>query len=604
MSIFRELKRRNVFKVAIAYAIVAWLLIEVTATTFPMLRLPDWTATFVTVLMILGFPLALIFAWAFEITPEGIKRERDVDRSQSITHLTGRSIDYIIIAALSVALVFFAFTHDWGGEEVQDAEVAASTAEKSIVVLPFVNMSDDPANEYFSDGISEELRSILAKVDGLKVTPRTSSSIFVGKDTSISEIAEKLKVDHVLEGSVRKAGNKVRITAQLIEARTDKHLWSATYDRELEDIFAIQDEISGQIVQALKIALRAGEQEAMSHAQKPTDNLEAYELYLRGRYFWQRRGEDNIRHAIDLFEQATKLDPQFAQAWSSLAAAQFTLPGWSDAPRDRHYPVAVSAARRALALNDSLAEAYGVLGVMAVMDRKWAEAKAHYLSAIASEPKNSTAHVWYGEHLVSVGRIRDALEETLIGHQLDPLHPNTNGVLAWIYLMLDDTDNMLKYGAAAWDLGHSSGLRIQALAHLRLAEFDRASELAEQYDQIYPHMTIRKLFIEAKMDAVKRPLFLEKLAQNELALSFRFSVASYAGFGLIDDAYRVARQLLDNDSADPDNSWWVLWRPEMATFRQDPRFAGLVTDLGLMDYWREYGWPDACQPTGDSLICE
>ncbi|MFB3077632.1 MAG: hypothetical protein ACE1Y4_06455, partial [Lysobacterales bacterium] len=323
-----------------------------------------------TALVLIGFPLALIFAWAFEITPEGIKREKDVDRSQSITHITGRKLDYLIIAVLILALGFFAFDKFVLGpsrdaELVQAATEAvieqvseprkSETAKKSIAVLAFTDLSPAGDQEYFSDGISEQLLNVLVKVEGLRVASRTSSFAFKGKDISIPGIAKALNVDHVLEGSVRKAGNTIRITAQLIDVRTDSHLWSETYDRELADIFAIQDEISGQIVQALKVALGAGEQEAMAHAQKPTENLEAYELYLRGRYFWQRRGEDNIRHAIDLFEQATKLDPQFARAWSSLAAAHITLPTYSDAPVDEHYSQAVSVAQKALSQDDTLA---------------------------------------------------------------------------------------------------------------------------------------------------------------------------------------------------------------------------------------------------------
>ncbi|MCH7895093.1 MAG: adenylyl cyclase, partial [Proteobacteria bacterium] len=404
MSFFRELKRRNVFRVAVAYAVVGWLLVEVASVLFPTFEAPAWVMKVFATVIILGFPLAMFFAWAYEITPEGLKKEKDVDRSQSITTRTGRKIDYIIIGLLSVAVVFFASTHQWSGEgestdKTETGETAA-VAEQSIAVLPFVNMSDDPANEYFSDGIAEELLNVLVRVEGLRVASRTSSFSFKGKGISIPNIARELNVNHVLEGSVRKAGNTVRITAQLIDVRTDSHLWSATYDRELEDIFAIQDEISGHIVQALKIALGAGEQESMAHVQKPTENLEAYELYLRGRYFWQRRGEDNIRRAIGMFEQATALDPRFARAWSSLAAAHVTLPTYSDTPTDEQYPLAVFAARKALTLDDSLAEAYAVLGDMARVNKKWSAAQAQYLRAIASEPKNSTAHLWYGEHLL------------------------------------------------------------------------------------------------------------------------------------------------------------------------------------------------------------
>ncbi len=603
MSFFIELKRRNVIRVAIAYAIAAWLLIEITATTFPILKLPDWSVTLVTVLVLIGFPLALIFAWAYELTPEGLKKEKDVDRSESVTHITGRKLDFAIIAVLAVALVFFASTHQWGSDsESSNIVETAAGGEQSIAVLPFVNMSDDPGNEYFSDGISEELLNVLVKVKGLRVASRTSSFAFKDKDISIPNIAKELNVNHVLEGSVRKAGNTVRVTAQLVDVRTDSHLWSGTYDRELEDIFAIQDEISGQIVQALKIALRAGGQQAIAPPQKPTENLQAYEHYLRGRYFWQRRGEDNIRHAIDLFEQATKLDPQFARAWSSLAAAHITLPTYSDASVDEHYSQAMSVAQKALSQDDTLAEAYAVLGDVARVDRKWAEAEAHYLLATASEPKNATAHLWYAEHLAMVGRKNDALEETLIAYQLDPLHPGTNGNLAWMYWGLDDTSSQLKYGAVAWDLGDIRSLYVQAMAQLRLGEIDRALEFAEQYDDVndFP-VSIIKLLVEAKMDPVQRPLFLETLAEHETVLPFSVLLAGYVGFGRIDDAYRVVNPNLDLLGQ---TAWWTFWQSEMAPFRQDPRFANLVTDAGLLDYWREYGWPDACQPKGDSVICE
>ena len=614
MGLLLELRRRNVFRVAIAYIIIAWLILQVGDTLAPALHLAEWVNTVLAFFLILGFPLALVFAWAFEITPEGLKKEKDVDRSESISHITGRKFDYLIIAVLALALGYFAFDK-FVLEPSRDAELVrattrtvteqvsepgkSETAEKSIAVLPFVNMSDDPGNEYFSDGISEELLNVLVKVNGLKVASRTSSFAFKNKEVSISDIARELKVDHVLEGSVRKAGNTVRVTAQLIDVRTDRHRWSATYDRNLEDIFAIQSDIAGQIVRALKVTLMAGEQEVMAHAQKPAENLEAYELYLRGRYAWQRRSEDSMRRAINLFEEATTLDPQLARAWSSLAAAHTTLPSYSDAPSDEHYPLAVSAAQHALMLDDSLAEAHAVLGDMARVDRKWGEAEAYYLRAIASEPKNSTAHLWYAEHLVMVGRLHDALEESLIAVQLDPLHPATNKTAAGIYLWSNDIQNALKYGAAARDLGHRSGLYFLAMANAHLGEFNRAIELAEQLDELRgaPRM---KLFIEAQMDPGKRPLFFKMVAEQEMASSFiRF--IGYTSFGRVDDAYQWANM---NRNPARFTYLWVIWRPTMAPFRQDPRFAELVTELGLLDYWREHGWPDACQPVGDSVICE
>jgi len=604
MSFFEELKRRNVIRVAIAYAVAAWLMIEISATTFPMLRLPDWSATLVTVLLMIGLPVALIFAWAFELTPEGIKKEKDVDRDHSITQLTGRKLDFVIIAALAVALVFFVSTHQWGEEQAGDSDIAdAAGEEQSVAVLAFVNMSDDPGNEYFSDGISEELLNVLVKVEGLRVASRTSSFAFKGKDTSITNIGKALDVRHVLEGSVRKAGNTVRITAQLIDVRTDSHLWSATYDRELEDIFAIQDEISAQIVRALKIALGAGEQEAMSRAQNPTENLEAYELYLQGRYFWQRRGEDNIRRAISLFEQATTLDPMFARAWSSLAAAHVTLPNYSDAPMEKHFSLAVSVAEKALSLDDSLAEAHAVLGDMArIQDKQPVRAEVHYLRAIASEPKNATAHLWYCEHLNMVGRQHDALIEGQIAYRLDPLHRGTNANLAATYWELGDASNFVKYSTAVWALDNSAGLYLQIWAHLHLGELDQALVLAEQFDDLADNpINMVTLFVEAMMDAAKRPLFLETLAQHDVAAAPSFSVPAYVSFGQLDDAHRVANADLEEFIVD---AGWLLWAPELKAFRQDPQFTKLATDLGLVEYWNEFGLPAGCQRAGDSVTCD
>jgi tetratricopeptide (TPR) repeat protein len=340
-------------------------------------------------------------------------------------------------------------------------------------------------------------------------------------------------------------------------------------------------------------------------AVRPTENLDAYNLYLRGRYLWQRRGEENIRHAIELFAKATELDPKFARAWSSLAAAHITLSAWSDASEAEQFPLAVSAAQKALMLDDSLAEAYAVLAGVAHTEEKWAEAKAYYLRAIASEPKNSTAHLWYGQHLESVGYSRDALAEFLIAYSLDPLHPSTNFLLARIYMRLGDTSNALKYGAAAWDLGDPFGLWVQARANQRLGKFERAMEFMEQWAEQVGDSAFNeafRLFFEAKVDAAKTPLYFEFLAENESVLPPGYVLWGHAAFDRIDDAYRLLKRAPDSMNV---GSWVFFWSsPYLAAFRQDPRFAELVTEHGLVDYWREHGWPDACQPAGDSVICE
>src|SRR3990170_1555732 len=259
MSLFEELKRRNVFRVGIAYVITAWLVAQIADLVLDNIESPAWVMQTLMLVLALGFPFALLFAWAFELTPEGIRKEKDVDRSQSITHETGRKLDYAIIAFLMLALGYFAWDKFAPGGESAPAttvtEEEPPDTGKSIAVLPFVNMSDDAGNEYFSDGISEEILNALAKVPELQVAGRTSSFAFKGLNQDLRQIGSALNVSHILEGSVRKAGKRVRITAQLIKAADGYHVWSDTYDRELDDVFAIQDEISAAILQQLKAKL-------------------------------------------------------------------------------------------------------------------------------------------------------------------------------------------------------------------------------------------------------------------------------------------------------------------------------------------------------------
>ena len=557
----------------------------------------------------------------YRLVPEVKIQSAQTSSRSSWRGLSSRFL--LSLAVLALALGYIAFDKfvldPVAGEQIaqsarQEGHAAARTEshqDKSLAVLPFENRSSSEEDQFFTDGMHDELLAAIAKIGSMKVISRTSVMEYRDTTKKIPQIAQELGVEHILEGGIQRSGNQVRINVQLIDAATDEHLWAEIYDRELTaaNLFAVQSEITRKIADALQAELSTDEQRRID--ARPTDNLQAYELYLRGRYLWQRRGDQNIRHAITLFEQATELDPQFARAWSSLAATHFTLPVYSDTPRSEHNPLAASAARNALAQDDSLAEAYATLGGLADMDGKWAEAETLFLLAIANEPKDSNAHLWYGEHLFNLGRLDDALEEALIAYQLDPLHPGNNAFLGWIYFFLNDTGNALKYGAAAWDLGHTSGLYFQAWINLRIGEFERAVGFAEQWDERmaerFNHLQMPltlKPFIEAKIDAAKRPLFLEMLAEHEAIVFFRILFTGYISFERIDEAYRVATMDIDLDSFHGNNFTWSFWRSDMAPFRQDPRFAELVTALGMVDYWREYGWPDVCQAAGDSVSCK
>ena len=344
MRLVSELRRRNVFRMAVLYGVAAWLIVQVAEVLIDLAKLPDWIGTTTLWLLAVGFPIALIFSWFYEITPEGISLEKDVDLAESITHVTGRRLDFIVISLLCAAVILFAYDKWWTG----------GRPEHSIAVLPFENMSGDPEQEYFSDGISEELLNVLSKLPGLRVVARTSSFQFKGENRDIIDIGRQLNVAFVLEGSVRKAGPQVRITTQLINASNGFHLWSETYDRELENIFAVQDEISAAIVESLKDHL--GLQVEAAPRVIAAANIEAHDAYLRGRYLIAQRTKASVEGAIREFEKAISLDPDYALAHAELAIA-YQL-GYLDITYTEAIARAAPHAERAMALEPTLAEAH------------------------------------------------------------------------------------------------------------------------------------------------------------------------------------------------------------------------------------------------------
>ncbi|MDH4013296.1 MAG: tetratricopeptide repeat protein [Chromatiales bacterium] len=437
MSFFAELKRRNVFRMAALYLVAGWVLLQVADVLAGVLGLPDWTLRLVAFLLLLGFPLALIFSWVYELTPEGLKRDHEVDRIQSITAQTGRKLNVVIVGLLAAAVTLLAldrFVDKPANAPVtqQDAAAipgelaatvaatdAAGIAAKSIAVLPFVNMSADPDNAYFSDGLSEELLNFLAKVDGLKVAARTSSFQFRGGDADIAEIGARLKVATVLEGSVRKAGDDVRITAQLIEVDSGYHLWSETYDRNLDNIFAVQEEIARAIVDALKLPLLG--KDAAPLKVTATTNVEAYDLYLLGRHHAREPSAESLQTAVDYYERAIAVDPGYALAHSGLADAYMFLSDYGDMPIDEASRLAEEAARRAMELDPGAAEPYASMGLILDYRQRAEAAMAYYDRALAINPNYVNALGWKANALADFGRFRDALVLAEQAYDLDPL---------------------------------------------------------------------------------------------------------------------------------------------------------------------------------------
>ena len=422
-NLFAELKRRNVFRVGLAYAFVGWLLVQVADALFPALLLPEWSTRLVVAFLIIGFPVALLFAWAFEITPEGVKREAEVDRAASITPQTGRKLDFVIIGALTLALGYFAY--DKFTDEM--APPVAGDGEKSVAVLPFVNMSSDPEQEYFSDGISEELLNVLAKIPGLRVAARTSSFAFKGENRDVQEIGEKLRVATVLEGSVRKSGTRLRITAQLIDVASGFHLWSEIYERELTDIFAVQDDISRAIAAALKVHLTAAGDDA---PVVRATNVDAYNLYLLGRHHLEMRKKDELEKAQAFFERAIELDAEYAPAYTGLAECHIFLSdhfgSYGDVPWEQAIAKAVPLISKAIALDPVLPDAHASLGLARFIEGDYVAAEAALKRALELNPNLARVYLWlfvvydstkrYQESFSALGRMLELDPLSVIGH--------------------------------------------------------------------------------------------------------------------------------------------------------------------------------------------
>jgi len=438
MRLVLELKRRNVIRVAIAYAITAWLLIEISATTFPMLRLPDWTATFVTVLLMIGFPVALIFAWAFELTPEGIKLDEDAVPSGSVTHRAGRKLDFAIIGLMAVGIFYLILDNyvvedspmDTVEEFSQDA--ISPDGRVMLAVLPLDNLSGDPEQEYFSEGLTEELITQLGYLprDRLGVIARTSSMYYKGKDKRIDEIGRELGVDYVLEGSVRRAEDRVRITAQLIQVSDQAPLWAESFEREFKDIFALQSEVAQRITLTLALELMPADQARLPKT-RPV-NAEAYDAYLKGRYH-ETRGR--FFKAIEYYEKAVQKDPAYALAYAALGhtyAMQMTFGQITvKEGEQKHWEYT----RKAAELHPGLAEVeINFADFSFYADWNWSAGEAGFRRAYESDPGSEEVVAHYSYCLRAFGRFDEVIEVLERALRLDPHSRELNNSLVNTFL--------------------------------------------------------------------------------------------------------------------------------------------------------------------------
>src|SRR2546425_2319382 len=406
-NFWSELKRRNVYKVAITYAVVAWLLVQAASILLPTFEAPSWVMKVLVVLLALGFGLVVFISWAFEATPEGLKCTENVppEVAAALPTWSRRKFAVFIVGVAVIAAGLLAFQLF----RTARSTITSSAENKSVAVLPFVNMSADKNYEYLSDGMTEELITALSKITGLQVKARTSSFAFKGKNEDIQKIGELLHVSHLLEGSVAKAGNKLRITAQLIQASDGNHEWSDTYDREMQDIFAVRSEVAQQVAATLKVRLLGEEKRKID--KKPTENLEAYNLYRQGRYYADKLSEEGMAKARPLFEQAIEKDPRFALAYAGIADNYVLIADVFIPPREA-FSKAKEAALKAIELDDSLAEAHASLGFVHFhYDWDWAAAEKEFKRALTLNPQSAQAHLLYTEYLAGMGRYDEAYSQ-------------------------------------------------------------------------------------------------------------------------------------------------------------------------------------------------
>ena len=475
-NFFAELKRRNVYKVAAAYAVVAWLLMQVASQIFPFFEIPNWVVRLVVLLLIIGFPIALIIAWAFEATPEGIKRTEVADAAGQRSR--GGAWIYIVLigVALSVGL-FFVGRYTAGHGTSQVREVTTASHGKSIAVLPLINESGDPKDEYFSDGLSEELIAALAQISGLKVIGRSSSFRFKERKEEPKTIGEKLGVSTLLDGTVRKQGDRVRIVAELVNAADGIQLWTRTFDRELKDIFAVQEEIAKAVAESLKVTL-LGSQDRPAQRGAPS-NVEAHNAYLQGHFHFQRRNLEDYRKAVGYFDQAIQLDPDYALACAERSEA-WTFIGDLTGQREPAWSKARSDAERAVAIAPALAEARAALGwVRFFVDWKFTEGLSELKRAKEFSPSNPTANDLLARVILYLGRLDEAERQARHAVELDPLSVIAQGNLARVLLFagkLDEADAAARK-AAELQPASASSHRWQVVA--AVLRGDRATALRE-----------------------------------------------------------------------------------------------------------------------------
>ena len=592
MTFLDELKRRNVIRAGIAYLVAAWLLLQIVDVLAPLLELPDWVGRLVLLILLIGLVPVLVFSWVYELTPDGLKLESEVVGDESVSRYTAHKLNRLTIVLL-VIVAGIVIVDRLVPETVEPAPPPATVAEAdvaepvaddrpSVAVVPFVNTSDDDANEYFADGISEELLNALSSIRSLRVPSRTSSFTFKNSNQTVAEIGRALRVDNVLEGSVRKSGDKIRVTVQLIEVATDTHLWSETYTRELDDIFAVQDEIASSIVAALRLTL-SGPDAMLGRVS--TESAQAYDEYLRGRHYWPKRGAEPLQRAIEHYKAALAIDPEFDQAWAALAEAYVVLPEYLPGTTDLYLPMAQEAMDTALALNPDSAHALAASGYFkAHYFYDWEGALSDLERAVTLAPDYATGHQFYGEVLNIQNRVDEALEQLRLARAADPLSVVIRHIPGYFLLWRERWDEaQARYDdALALDVPFRWTYHNLDFLNTMRGDYEQARYYTRKFAELVGHDPAADL---ARIDAVENPALkdraLELLRERTDITDGAFGKALH--YALLDE-YELAMRSLEAgfEARDPLSSY-MNFMDVYDPLRDDPRFKTLLRKMNLLD---------------------
>ena len=606
MNFFGELKRRNVTRVAGVYIVVGWILVQVATALEESLGLPAWFDGTIVALLLIGLPVAVIFAWAFELTPEGVVRTEAVPEGESITTDTGRKLDYslaIAIVALVVVIIWQQVTAPEyttvpavaaDAAETAEAAEAARPADASVAVLPFADMSPEGDQEYFSDGLSEEILNLLVRADKIEVASRTSAFQFKNTTLGIPDIAAELNVRHIVEGSVRKSGGTIRVTAQLIDTTSDRHLWSNTYDRPLtaENVFEIQDDVANSIFAALSRELGFA-RETNVRAKRKTDNVDAYALFLRARALYG--GRIDLDAADEYLQQATEIDPDFSEAWEYRAANQFLMHnyGYSDLPLATLHERGLEFAHRALAIDPRAATAIAAISNIYV-DRvgrgigshDWTEILEGYSRALEIDPRNASALNWRGLAYDAVGDTSAAFADFRRCVEYEPYYSPCRENLHWFLAESGQDEAAMRVLRESLDSGAAKAIFVHLgllartgneLLFKAATNDEKALRGWRRHDKLYD--AFRNLDADHTELAASIADFFEVNPGRDRVFSHTV-LFPLGSVGLLSEGY----------------GFWGLSGHKI---RQTAAFKDYIKSVGIFDYWETRGFPNICRPLGD-----